>query len=87
MKTYYSAWQIACSFASCCFCDRELPTDTSIRGTTERINFRKAATDFCRERGLVNLQFGKYKSALAEIPTSCAHRSTQVVRLEVNYVR
>lgn len=83
----YKFWRLEVSWSSCCFCDRTLPLDTTTRGTTERINFRKAVLDFATEHGLSNLQFGKYKSATAELNEPCAHRGSQVIRLAVNYVR
>jgi hypothetical protein len=85
--SYYTHWRLEVSWCSCCFCDRALPLDTNTRGTTERINFRRAVQDFATEHNLVNVQFGKYKSATAELPTPCVHRAAQVIRLAVNYIR
>ena len=89
MATSYPRWHVQAVYSSGCFCDRPgLPKDARSYSTGKRMEWRKAASDYAAQAGLVELEFSpKDKVASAILPIACTHRAGQIVRLDVDYLR
>ena len=68
-------------YTSGCLCDRVKLQRIQVP-YRPRFNWRRAVQQVAKLNGIQVLSFGKYKSALGELPRECQHRSRQAVRFD-----
>lgn len=72
---------IAC-YSTGCFCGKPTLSPGKPFSTEPRFEFRKQAQAYADQHNLKIVDWGKYKTALAESPRSCNHHKPNVVRLD-----
>lgn len=74
--------QLYAQYTRSCFCERrELPEGPTV-AYEPRFEFAKAARQFAKQIGLLNLHISEHKTAQGELPHGCEHGATQWVRID-----